>query len=223
MGPDPAGKPAALAAETNVYQLDEPLAGTQIPGEPPGTFYSSYWTELGLRAIWRTRGLPDGTYTLEIEAWDAAGNPIAASTNHFATLNLHLVNTPPESTIHNLRYLNGDIVLSDADPCQTVLLNKISSPTFDDDLQFEITAQHPSGFLRNYTLHAWYGHNTSAGQIASGTAPAVNLVVPTPASITYQTCAYRFRLRVVPKITNGYYIIYVRDDNWYAAISVLEP
>lgn len=206
----------------NVYEVDELLAGEPIPGHP-GKFFSSYWTEIGLRAKWNTLGMTDGKYTLSVEMWDNLGNPLPASTNNFATLNLHLVNTPPESNIHNIQYLNGDIVLSDADPCQTVLLNKISSPTYDDNLQFLITAQHPtSGFFKKYILRAWFGHNTSAGPISSSSTPAINQIVVTPASITYQSCAYRFRLRVWPRITNGYHIIYVRDDNWYAAIEVHE-
>lgn len=207
---------------TDVYELDERLAGEAIPGYP-GKLYSSYWTELGLRAIWNTTSKTDGKYTLSVKTWDDLGNSLPASTNDYATLNLHLMNTPPVSQIHNIQYLDGSIVLSDANPCQTILLDKVSSSTDDDNLQFQITAQHPtSGFLRDYTLLAWYGHNTSAGIIATSSVPAINQVIVTPPSITYQSCAYRFRLRVVPRITNGYHIIYVRDDNWYAGINVYE-
>lgn len=207
---------------TDVYELDERLAGEPISSHP-GKFFSSYWTELGLRAVWNTRGLTDGKYTLSVEAWDKFGNMLAPSTNNFATLNIHLVNTPPESHIHNIQYLDGTIVLSDTAPCQTVILNKISFSTDDDNLKFEITTRHPtSGFFRDYTLNAWFGHNTYAGIISSGSTPLINGIVATPASITYQSCAYRFRLRVVPRITNGYHIIYVRDDNWYASFYVHE-
>jgi len=221
----------------NVYEVDERVAGECIPVDPddpislspciPGKFFSSYWTEIGLRAKWNTLNLGpanDGKYTLSVEMWDNMGNPLPASPNNYATLSLHLVNTPPESNIHNIQYLDGSIVLSDAAPCQTVLLNKVTTTTDDDNLQFNITARHPtSGFLRNYNLLAWYGHNTFEGEIDSSTTPAVNQIVVTPGSITYQSCAYRFRLRVWPKITNGYHIIYVRDDNWYAAIKVHGP
>lgn len=217
-----------------VYDLEESLVGEPITGHP-GELHSNYWTELGLRAKWYTGDLIDGNYTLSVQAWDALGNPLATSTNPFATLNLHLVNTPPEARIHTIRYLGspGAVVLSDASPCQTVVLNLISPDASDDSLQFEITAEHPTGFLRAYQLSAWHGHDMFDGVIAADTyaSPAPHFSQPppnpgyfdTPSSISYTSCAYRFHLRVWPRITNGYRIIHIRDDNWYASLSVLSP
>jgi hypothetical protein len=210
---------------TDVYELDERLVGEPIP-DHPGRFYSSYWTELGLRGTWNSGGgnpANDGAYVLSVEAWDELGNPVAPSTNNFATLNLRVVNTPPDSEIHNFQYLNGDIVLSDAAPCRTILLNRVTSPTFDDSLQLEITAQHPTGFFKEYSLQAWFGHDSFFGTLKADTTPIVNGVVVTPPALTYESCAYRFRLQVVPRITDGYNIVHIRENNWYTAINVLEP
>ena len=229
----PKDVPTAPVPLNGVYDLDERLDGEQIPEQPPGKFYSTYWTELGLRALWNTRDLLDGNYTLSVQAWDALGNVLPASANDFATLNLHLVNTLPKAHIHSIRYLGavppgGAVALSDADPCQTVVLNHISSDTSDDNLQFEITADHPTGFLRSYKLFAWHGHNTEDGVIVDDTYPFSQTppnpgFFDTPSGINYATCAYRFRLRVEPRITDGYHIIYAREDNWYASISVQSP
>lgn len=215
--------PKDVLSLTDVYELDERMVGSPVPGEPPGTVYSEFWTEQGQRALWKTGSLPDGKYTLEIEAWDAFGNPVAASTHPFADLNLHLVNTPPEATIHEIQYLNGDPVLTGTEECPTVLLNRVSSPTFDDSLQFMITATHAdTSFLGSYALDAWFGNNKYFGRIAEGSSPVMDFKVPTPTALSYQSCSYRFRLRVVPKITNGYHVVYERHDNWSVAIHVQE-
>lgn len=226
LGPlDPATLPAAGMGDC-VYRLDERLVNQPIPGTL--RFYSAFWTELGRRALWNTSSRPAGDYVLSVESWNAVGNPLPAAANDYATLNLRLENRPPQSVIHNIQYLDGSIVLSDANPCQTVILNGLTATPDDDSLQFQITADHPDDFVRSWQLFAWHGHNTPDGTIASGTYPfasplPVNQVFQTPAAINYQTCGYRFRLRVIPRITNGYNIIYIRDDNWYAAVSVLTP
>lgn len=206
---------------TDVYELDERLAGEPIPAHP-GRFYSSYWTETGLRAVWNSASVADGSYVLSVEAWDELGNPVPASTNNFATLNLRIVNTPPEAVIHNFQYLNGDVVLNDAAPCRTILLNRVSSPTFDDSLQLQITARHPTGFFKEYSLQAWFGHDDFFGTLSAATTPVNNAVVVTPPALTYESCAYRFRLRVVPRITDGYNIVHIRENNWYTSINVIE-
>jgi|GEM_PF-5189529 len=227
LGPkDPATLPPGLG--NCVYELDERLAGQPIPGTMPAQFYSAFWTELGMRAKWNTRTVANGDYVLSVESWNAVGNPLPASGNDFSTLNLKINNQAPTSAIHNIQYLDGSIVLSDANPCQSVILNQVTASPLDDNLQFLITATHPANLLRQWQLFAWHGHNTADGEIAGdvyplSAPPPVSQVFQTPAAITYQTCAYRFRLRVWPRITNGYQIVYIRDDNWYAAISVQTP
>jgi hypothetical protein len=211
---------------TNVYEMDEFIAGKPIPGAPAGRVYSSFWTELGLRAVWNTQNTtisPNGKYELNIIAYDALGNTpsVPASPNNYYTLSLHLMNTPPTAQIHNLQYMDGTVVLSDANPCQMVILNKITPSPLDDNLQFSITASHPiPGFLKDWTLSAWRGHNEALPNIAHETTSVLNGTVQTPAGILDESCAYRFCLQVVPRITNGYTTLYVREDNWYVSIFI---
>lgn len=224
----PVGCPPGGVALTGAYQLDDRLAGEPIPGVP-GRFYSNFWTELGLRGWWKTASGPDsvagsdGKYVLSVETWDECGLSLSA-TNDYANIDLHVVNTKPESIIHQIEHQTSGLpVLTDAAPCQTVHLEPGGDPA-DDSLQFEITARHPDGFLKSWDLRGWFGHDTpiSPGNslIESRTTPVVTTDIHTPATITYQSCAYRFRLRTVPRITNGYHIIYRRYDNWYACIDV---
>jgi hypothetical protein len=218
--------PVALAA-LNVYRLDERLSAEAA--------YSSYWTEVGLRALWNTAG-KNGNYTLSVEAWKHDGTPVAASTNNYATLNLHLVNTPPQCEIHEIQYLDGTTILGGAVECQEVVLNKITASTDDDNIQFEFTARQDNGFMGQYWLRVLHGHDTPDGYVVNvsyspidppifyGTDPAPQVVVTPPAIASlYQSCAYRFSLHIHPRITNGYdRHIYESEDNWYVCISVVE-
>ncbi len=162
-----------------------------------------------------------------MEAWDIALGTAAVGANHYADIDLHVVNTRPTSQIHQIRYSDESPVLTSANPCQEVTLNLADADPGDDSLRFLITADHPTGFFHSYSLSGWYGHNTpingSSAVMHSSTTPAVNLSLPTPGTISYQSCAYRFRLSTVPRITNGYHRIYRRDDNWYACIKVMLP
>ena len=215
-----------------VYELDERKAGEAIPDLPPGSpprFYSHFWTELGLRAKWNTVGLPNGLYELSGQAWNAVGVSLDPAANDYATLSLQINNDRPKSTIHSVAYLDGTTILDDSSPCQTVVLDRANTITYDDSLRFNITASHAGNLLWRWSLDAWHGHNQSDGPIAGATysapGPLLNQVdqaFDTPSSITYQSCAYRYRLRVWPRITNGYHRIYIRDDNWYASVSVQE-
>ncbi len=235
--------PKDVGPLTGVYELDEFLDGEPIPDYAPRV-YSSFWTRPGLRGIFDTdRGsgsaddLPDGKYTLSLQTWNAAFGELVPAVNPYSTLSLHLVNEPPEAKIHNLQYLDGAIALDDVNPCQTVELNADGLPSTDDDnLQFEITARHPVRFpdpadpshsgVKSWQLAAWHGHDISDGTIATETypfagAPPDHDVFTTPGGISYVSCAYRFLLRVWPRITNGYHTVYVRDDNWYATLDVM--
>lgn len=218
---------------TGVYKLDERL------GDEPG--YSTYWTEVGLRALWNTAG-KNGHYTLYIESWDINGTQVYdsknASNNNFDTMNLRLVNTPPDYEIHEIQYLNGAAILSGpSTECDTVYLNLVDGLPENDNIQFLYTAKHTDGFMGNYFLRATYGHDTAAGPDNgnivkdSYTTPidppfflgADNQTVVTPGTITYKSCAYRFQLHVHPRITNGYDPhIYEKEDNWMVCVKVIE-
>ncbi|MCK4822881.1 hypothetical protein KA005_44370, partial [bacterium] len=209
---------------TGVYKLDERLS------YEPG--YSTYWTEVGLRALWNTTG-KNGNYTLRLEKWDKNGNIVAASPNNFATLNLRLLNNAPSCSIHKIQYDDGSTILSSpASECDTVYLIKNDGSTGNDTIQFEITAKQADGFMGRYQLSVFHGHDSPDGDIVNVAyteqdPPTLvgidHFVVPTTTStLLYQSCAYRFCLHVWPRITNGYDPhIYEREDNWYVCIKVV--
>ena len=211
---------------TDVYMIDEFIAGEAIPGYP-GKFYSSYWTELGLRANWITTNRTNGQYELSVELFNDLGAPVTTSTNDFADLNLYIMNTPLEGQIHEIQYDDaaGTTILTDANPCQTVILNHITPTTDDDNIQFLITAKHPyPEFFLDYTLSCYSGHDSFEWSIPNDINYKDNDIVETPATYTgYHSCAYRFHLHIRAKITNGYDRLYRKNNNWYVGISVVTP
>ncbi|MBN2531451.1 MAG: hypothetical protein JXB88_01095 [Spirochaetales bacterium] len=208
----------------NVYVCDEGLVRKD--------HYSPYWTEVGMRALWDTRG-KTGEYTLSVEIWNKDGIPITPPVlNHYATLNLHLVNIPPICEIHTIEYLNNAVILGPGEECASIILLLNDGVSVNDNIQFNLTAWHDQGFVGKYELHVWHGHNTSDGDVFdisySISDPPYQFGVSgatfvTPSSIHYMDCAYRFRLHIWPRITNGIdRHIYEREDNWYAGIDVIE-
>lgn len=99
---------------------------------------------------------------LSIIAYDAAGNmlpPYAA--NHFATLNLHVMNTIPDCRINNIQYLNGAYAVHDGAECDVVYLDQTDGILDNDDLKFSMTAKHADPvFFKYYHIYTrddnWY-------------------------------------------------------------------
>jgi hypothetical protein len=211
----------------NVYVCDEGLIWEDG--------YSPYWTEVGMRALWNTSG-KTGKYTLSVEVWDHLGNPIMSSgSNDYDTLNLRLVNNPPECVIHTIEYLDGEIILPGlgGDECSPIVLLLNDGYALNDNIQFNVTAWQDEGFVGRYELQVRHGHDTIDGDVFdisySITDPpdtqygVDEVTFVTPGSITYIDCAYRFRLHIWPRITNGIdRHIYERQDNWYATVNVVE-
>lgn len=209
-----------------VYRIDERLSYE--------SGYSTYWTEAGLRAIWET-GKKNGNYTLSIKRWRKDGTEILSPpSNNYASLNLRLVNNPPECKIHEIQWDDGTTILSGTgSECKTVELVKNDSSPGNDTLQFRISAQQGDGFMGEYKLSVWQGHGNLVGNAEHvaytiQTPPVLkgitNFSVPTwTSAIPYKDCAYRFKLRVSPRITNGCDShIYEREDNWYVCVKVIE-
>jgi hypothetical protein len=213
----------------HVYVCDEGLI--QRDG------YSHYWTEIGQRALWKT-GTKVGNYTLTVEVWSKEGIPITPSgpVNNYATLNLHLVNNPPDCIIHTIEYLDGSIILGPGDECSSIILLRNDGYADNDNIQFNLTAWQDEGFIGRYQLKVFHGHDTVDGNVFDisytttfppSAPPELFGVNPdtfiSPPSIIYQDCAYRFRLHIWPRITNGIdRHIYEQQDNWYAHIDVVE-
>jgi len=194
-----------------------------------------YWSHIDLRARWNTTVYEDGKYTLTYNAyqWDDPCDPCALvvvdlpATDGFDEPNIIIDNNPPTAVIHNVKYdpcnpnyddpCDGEIpecaIIGLVDPCE--------------NLRFTITASHPTGYLRAWSLSSTYGKNKSGGTIDSNSYdPAAmglywdgltDVEVESGNSIAWQECAYQFRLSASSRITNGYSHIYGASfsDHYY--------
>jgi hypothetical protein len=115
--------------------------------------------------------------------------------------------------------------------------------TDTQNLQFDFTASHPGGFLRDYTLDVLYGRNRHGGVIASDryagvhdTAPpvwsgvtgVVSNSAPAHASLALQpwtSCAYQFRLTAWARTTDGFGHLYYKSfsDHYSLNVGALVP
>ncbi|MDY6834576.1 MAG: NosD domain-containing protein [Chloroflexota bacterium] len=184
-----------------------------------------YWTHIDLRLIWDTRNFENGKYQLTYEAYDLDEESgeltlLDLFENDQDHLTLVIDNSPVEAIIHNVKTDTGEEIPE----CGVISL---TDP--EDNLNFTITAWHPNGFLRAYTLEALYGKNKNAGIIASesyptGSPPEWNGVQEeefrsdeSTQLDPWETCSYQFRLRAYSRATNGYHHI-IRDtfnDHYY--------
>ena len=184
------------------------------------------WSRLTVRIIWNTRNFPDGIYTVTIKAYDE--NPagvitdVTASLGDFSAGNLilHIDNTPVTSIIHSVNYDPANpyyIPNVDGEIQECSIINLGAN---DENLRFFLTASHPNGFLRQFTLDNISGKNHNGGVIAQqvypGTPPtlwngvtntefeSINAPNPPGNLELWRRCAYQFRLRVWPRITDGF-------------------
>ena len=193
-----------------------------------------YWSHIDLRIIWDTRSWENGKYTLTyrvfcrlpIWPWFVEIFPMA---NMFDHINLVIDNTPVTATINRVMYdpsnpNYGSGTDGEIPECGIIVLQNDT-----ENLRFDITAHHQSGYLRRYVLDALFGKNRFAGVIASETYPgaprplwfgAVNVMVESknaPSLDPWQRCAYQFRLRAWSRITNGFnYIKWDQFSEYYS-------
>jgi hypothetical protein len=112
-----------------------------------------------------------------------------------------------------------------------------------EELQFDLTASHPGGFLLDYTLDSLYGRNHYAGVIATdqyvgshdgirptwpGITSTVVGSVPAHASgalSPWTTCAYQFRLTAWARTTDGFNHIYwaTFSDHYFISLGRIFP
>jgi parallel beta-helix repeat protein len=195
--------------------------------------WHEWWSNLDLRIIWDTTQVANGKYTLTFRAFREnlavpgtliQYNPMPNDLDH---LTLIVNNTYCNATINKVMYNNG---------VEIPECGMISLTSDTDNLKFNITAQHPDGYLLYWVLDAYYGKNQYAGRIASSNYPGVvppNTwpgVVNTEfnsssgALIPWQNCAYQFYLHACSRITNGFgyfdYDPYAKSFNDHYYISV---
>lgn len=198
---------------------------------------SGYWSHPDLKLIWNTRRVENGRYDLICKGYFLfLGVPVEVSlpSNSLSRITVYVDNSPVTATIDSVRDPHGNVVTE----CGSIQLD-----TATDSLQFEITASHPEGFLRSYTLEALYGRNHNAGVIASdqyagahdSTPPswpgvAGLLVDSAPAQTSgalmpWTSCAYQFRLTAWARTTDGFHHIYWRtfNDHYSVLVGALIP
>jgi hypothetical protein len=107
-----------------------------------------------------------------------------------------------------------------------------------ENLQFDITASHPGGFLRDFSLDVLYGRNRYGGVIAAdryvgvhdgapplwaGVTGAVSNSAPAHASgalLPWTSCAYEFRLTAWARTTDGFGHLYYSTFSDHYSLNV---
>lgn len=191
-----------------------------------------YWAHPDLKMIWNTRRVPDGKYDLWGVGYDSAGMLVNLFSNELTRITVHLDNQQVTAVIHEVLDAYGAGI-------QECGIITVGSDT--QDVQFVITAAHPNGFLRNYTLKSYFGKNQLAGTITAdqyvgsndGSPPTWNGVDPLtvhtlPAHTAgtldpWTTCAYQFQLGVWARTTDGFHHIYRRwfSDHYYVMMGAV--
>lgn len=190
---------------------------------------NTYWANDTLKLILNSAQLPDGTYNLRVKAFDWALTPITLSALSKG-LTLTINNRRPTVEIISIARESGALISE----CGIVGLTGQK-----ENLGFRITANHPDGYLDDYSLVALVGRNRYAGQIAgdshasnhagqiswSGVTDTVFNSLPAmtalpPRLSPWESCAYQFRLGAWARTTNGYGRIYYSEFFWNLALNL---
>lgn len=198
---------------------------------------SGYWAHPDLKLIWNTTGVADGRYDLICKGyWLFMGVPIEVSlpANEQSRITVTVNNQPVTATIHSVRDRFGGVIPE----CGLIPLL-----TDRENIQFQITAAHPGGYLLSYALDTLYGRNRYGGVVASDqyagshdTTPPYwtgvsNVIVqssPAHASgalLPWTTCSYQFRLRAYARTTDGFTHLYGAefDDHYFLSLGQIFP
>jgi hypothetical protein len=181
---------------------------------------SGYWAHPDLMMIWNTRQLENGRYDLICKGYFLFfGIPIEVPLpdNALSRITVWVNNEGVTAEINSVRDQAGN-------PIPECGIIPLASDT--QSLQFEITANHPGGFLRDFSLDVLYGRNRAGGTIArdqyvgvhDGTPPSwpgvsgvISNSAPAHASgalLPWTSCAYQFRLTAWARTTDGFGHIY---------------
>lgn len=235
--------------------LDEPLYKDRFTIHPDGTVSSErilmgpltvdgvsnlytlnkegLWSFTDLRYAWNTEGL-NGMFDLSVKGYRRVGanslEEVDLAANEWSEITLYLNNEPVVARIESIAYADGTPI----DECGRIMLPQSSS----EGLIFTLTAWHPSGMLRSYTLDSSWGNNRFGGRFLhenylgeNDDAPPVwvgldqvtmPVLEPRDASgerIDWENCAYRFRLHATARITDGVSYLRWSTDNAHHSVS----
>ena len=191
---------------------------------------SGYWTSPDLKLLLNTLSLQNTQYDFICQGFtnDSVTALANLPTNNLSRFTLWIDN--------NLPVVNLVSVL-DAYSNTIPECGIISLATSQQDLQFQFTAYHPSGFLSSYSLASYYGRNRFGGYIAqdqfanhagplwSGVGPGTQISNSLPAQLSgvltnWQSCAYQFQLTATARTTDGVNLLYwtTFNDHYYIEV-----
>jgi parallel beta-helix repeat protein len=194
---------------------------------------SGYWAFPDLMMIWNTRAIPNGRYDIICKGYFLFfGVPFEATlpANDLSRITVWVNNDGVTATINQVRDQLGIPIPE----CGYIPLANGTQ-----NLQFDITASHPGGFLRDFTLDVLYGRNQYAGYIAHdqyvgshdssppswpGVTGVVSNSAPAQAAGTLQpwtSCAYQFRLTAWARTTDGFNHLYYGQFSDHYSLNVL--
>lgn len=190
---------------------------------------SGYWAHPDLKIIWNTQALPDGRYDLICRAYNLLLTEVPLPANTLSRITVRVDNSPVEATINAVKDQSGVTIPE----CGIIPLASATQ-----NLQFDFTASHPGGFLRDYTLDVLYGRNRYGGVIASdryvgahdttppmwfGVTGVTSNSAPAHASGSLQpwtSCAYQFRLTAWARTTDGFGHLYYKSFSDHYSLNV---
>lgn len=193
---------------------------------------SGYWAHPDLKMIWNTQALPDGRYDLICKAFNVFRVEVPLPANDLSRITVRVNNQQVVATINAVRDQSG----VEIPECGLIPL-----ATDTQNLQFDFTASHPGGFLRDYTLDVVYGRNRYGGVIATdryvgshdstpptwaGVTGIVSNSAPAHASLALQpwtSCAYQFRLTAWARTTDGFGHLYYKSFSDHYSLNVGAP
>lgn len=193
---------------------------------------SGYWSHPDLLMIWNTQAVADGTYDLICKGyWMFLGVPIEMTLpeNDLSRITVRVNNQRVTARINRLLSAAG---------VEIPACGYIPLATDRENLKFDITASHPGGFLRDFTLDVLYGRNTYGGVIAqdryaglhdaappvwNGVTGAISNSAPAHASgalAPWTSCAYQFRLTAWARTTDGFNHLYYDQFSDHYSLNV---
>jgi len=164
---------------------------------------------------WDTRSFADGKYTLKLKACQASEGNVELDSK-FNTLVLMIDNTQPDIAISNI-YHNG----AEVDSCSIVEMSSLSDP-----LSFKIKAWDNELHLRQYSLTAHYGDNSSVQIFQEKYVPVASNKWGGVGSRTVSfdkwpiSCAYQIRLSATTRTIDGYKYLHRKEYSKHLTLTV---
>ncbi len=197
---------------------------------------SGYWSSPDLKLILNSYRLLNTKYDFICVAYTNGNlsSKLALPTNQLSRITLWIDNNPVTVSINTLRDQSSNAIPE---------CGIIQVATNMQNLQFEITVSHPTGFLDYYSLGSYYGRNHYGGAVTSDQyvgahdgsrptwgGPGTLTVSSQPAQLAgrlqpWQTCAYQFTLGAVARTINGFDRIYGTwfSDHYYITVGAPVP